>query len=155
MAGMTGTATRARCRGAAYVFFLGTALLVTIIGLSALTVVRIQLRAAEGANDVTAARIHARSAIDLGLAMINLDTNWRGNLGSGPWASDRPIGDGTLSVEVTIIDDGDGNAANNIVELTGTGAQGEALHITKVTLVPSSDLGGMVVSSGSWARAGV
>ena len=141
-----------RRRGVAYVFFLGIAMFVTIIGLSALTVVRIQRRDANNANDLSAARLYAQSAIELGFATLHLDPAWRDNLGSGTWYSDAPIGTGALNLEVSITDDGDEHVGNDPLLLTGTGVCGQARHIIEVTLVALSDNGGLVVSPGSWKQ---
>ena len=54
--------------------------------------------------------------------------NWRINLGSGTWFTDQPIGGGTLSLEVSILDDGDGNPDNDSALLIGTGVHGQATH---------------------------
>ncbi len=138
-------------RGSSYVFFMGTAMIVTIIGLSALMAVRIQRRGAEGSNDLAAARFYAQSAIEHGFAMINQDPDWRANLGSGFWFTNQDIHGGTYSLEAAFIDDGDGNPANDDVVLTGTGVHGPASHRTQVTLIAQS--GEVALSPGSWQRS--
>ena len=149
------TGTRAgkyRRRGAGYVFFLGTMMLVFVIGLSALMYARIQRRWAQGGDHSIAARFYAQSALELGFVEIHLDPNWRTSLGSGAWFTDLPIGSGTLSLEVSIEDDGDGNPENDPVLLIGTGVHGQATHKTEVTLEALSDQGGLVTSIGSGKR---
>ena len=141
-----------RRRGVSYVFFLSIAMFVTIIGLSALTVVRIQRRDANNANDLSAARLYAQSAIELGFATIHLDPTWRDNLGSGTWLSGQSIGAGTLNLDTAILEDGDENPENDPLLLTGTGVCGQARHIIEVTLEALSDHGGLVVSPGSWKQ---
>lgn len=145
-----GRSHRHRRRGSSYVFFMGTAMVVMIIGLSALMAVRIQRRGAEGSNDLAAARFYAQSAIEYGFAMFNQDADWRANLGSGFWFTDLVIYGGTFSLEVTFIDDGDGKPGNDDVVLTGTGVHGPATHKMQVTLIAQT--GGVILAPGSWQR---
>ena len=144
---------RYRRRGSSYVFFMGTAMIVTIIGLSALMAVRIQRRGAEGSNDLAAARFYAQSGIEHGFSMINQYPDWRTNLdlGSGSWITDQNIHGGTYSLEAAFIDDGDGNPENDDVLLTGTGVQGPASHKTQVRLNAQS--GEVALLPGSWQRS--
>ena len=142
---------RYRRRGSSYVFFMGTAMIVTIIGLSALMAVRIQRRGAEGSNDLAAARFYAQSAIEHGFAMINEKPDWRTDLGSGFWFTNRDIHGGTYSLEATFIDDGDGKPENDDVLLTGTGVHGLASHKTQVML--NAQGSEVALSPGSWQRS--
>ena len=141
-----------RRRGTSYVYFLSTIMLVTVIGLSALMYARIQRRSAQGGDHSIAARFYAQSALELGFAEIHLDPSWRTNLGSGAWFTDQPIGSGTLSLDVSILPDGDGISANNPVLLVGTGVHGHATHKIEVTFTTLSDMGGLVTSIGSGRR---
>lgn len=143
-----------RRRAFAYVYFLTTMMLVGIMGLSGVTIARIQFRSSQGTSDVTEARLYAQSAIELGMAMIQQDSVWRTNLGGGAWFTNQAIGDGTMSLNVSIVADGDGNADNNPVILIGMGVKDEAQHRMEVTLTALSDLGGMVISPESWQRTG-
>ncbi|MCP4246502.1 MAG: hypothetical protein GY778_05585, partial [bacterium] len=133
-------------------YFLSMMMLVGVIGLSAVTVTRVQLRTAEGSNDASAARLYAQSAIELGMAMVQQDSNWRTTLGSGVWFTDQPIGAGTMTLESTIISDADANPENDPVVLIGTGVHGQATHKVEVTLTALSDRGGLAIASGSWKR---
>jgi Tfp pilus assembly protein PilX len=53
------------------------AMLVTIIGLAAVSAVRLQTRAAQRASDDVVARACALSAVELGLLHVEQDPNWR------------------------------------------------------------------------------
>jgi hypothetical protein len=141
-----------RRRGAGYVYFLSTIMLVAVIGVSALMFARISQRSALGGDSAIAARFFAQSAIELGLAEMHLDPDWRTNRGSGAWFTDKPIGGGTLSLEVSIIKDGDGNPYNDPVLLVGTGVHGHATHRLEVTLGALSEKGGLVASPASVKR---
>ncbi len=142
---------RYRRRGSSYVFFMGTAMIVTIIGLSALMAVRIQRRGAEGSNALAAARFYAQSAIEHGFAMINQYPDWRTNLGSGFWFTNQDIHGGTYSLEAAFIDDGDGRPENDDLVLTGTGVHGPTTHRTQVMLIAQS--ADVALSPGSWQRS--
>lgn len=141
---------RCRRRGMTYILILGVAMMVTIIGLSALTVARVQRRTSARANESGAARFYARSAIELGFLSIRDDPAWRTSLGSGWWLLDQPIGDGTMSLDVNIVDDGDEKSNNDVAVLIGIGVCGEARHKMQVTVVPES--GGMVIAPSSWKQ---
>ncbi len=141
-----------RRRAVAYVYFLSTTILVSVIGLSALMYARIQRRSAQGGDQAMIARFYAQSALELGFAQISLDPNWRTNLSSGAWFTDQPIGDGTLSLDVSILNDGDGNPDNDPVLLVGTGVHGLSTHKMEVTLTALSVKGGLVAAIASGKR---
>ncbi len=141
-----------RRRGMGYVYFLSMTMLLAVISLSALMFTRIQRRSVEGNEDTMAARFYAQSALELGFAKIHLDPNWRTTLGSGAWVTKQPIGGGTLSIDVLIIDDGDGNPNNDSVELVGTGVYGLATQKIEITLYDLSSNGGLVTAVGSGRR---
>ena len=137
-------------RGSAYVLFLMTAMIVTLIGMSALTAVRVQRRSAQSAEGSILACQHAQSAIEMGFIMINQDPAWRTKLGSGAWITDETIGDGTMSLNATFQDQSDSDPDNDVVVLVGTGVEGLAIHKMQVTANAQS--GGMAVEPGSWVR---
>ncbi len=130
-----------RC-GSTYVLVLGTAMLVTVIGLSTLLVTRIEARSSRTTNDMAEARLYAQSAIDMGLFWIKQDADWRTTYGEGAWATDQVIGSGTF----TLIANDLGSEADiataapgDSVKLTGIGMKGDARHKTEVTLEANLD----------------
>ena len=125
-------------------------MLLSVIGLSAITVSRIEHRRTEGANDRVAASLYAQSAIELGFVMIYQDPAWRTSLGTGSWLDGLAIGRCTLGLTVATTEDGDGQPDNNPAVLTGTGVCGAAEHRIQVIIVP--ERGGMVASPGSWTQ---
>ena len=123
-----------------YIAVLGCTLAVTVIGLSAVMVTRIERRSAEGAADMIQARLYAQSAIEVGLLRIRDDLDWRVTYPSGEWFAEQPIGTGTCSLEG--IDPGDNNlkdADTDPLLLTGVGIQGDARYQFQVTLLAETD----------------
>jgi hypothetical protein len=112
-------------------------MLITIIGLAAVSAVRLQTRAAQRASDDVEARACAVSAVELGLLHVTQDPNWRTTWPNGAWMSDKSLGDGTFTLEG--VDPQDGDLTDSEYEplvLTGTGMKGIARHKTQVMLVP-------------------
>lgn len=126
-----------RRAGSAYVLVLATSMIVTVIGISALTAVRLRLRAAELDRSVGAAELDARSAVDMGLFWIGNDPDWRTNRPNGVWETNKKIGNGTYTLQVTDPTDSDlTNSWADPVVVRGTGTQGRARAIYEVTLEP-------------------
>ena len=91
-----------------YIMVLGTTLIITVIGLSALAVVRVERFTSEGTADLAQARLNALSAIEMGLHTIAGDPDWRANQTSGStWASKAETDTGAYTV--TGVDPVDGN----------------------------------------------
>lgn len=99
-------------RGSAYVLVLAVSMIVTVIGLSAITVTRIQRRTIEGTHDAHIARNYAISAIDLALLETDVDPSWRKTYTHDTWVADRALGRGTIKWKLvdtvdTDLDNGD------------------------------------------------
>jgi hypothetical protein len=129
---------RRRCRrGSMYVAVLLTAMIVAVIGISALTITRVELRSAEGAKDTIEARFYAQSALEIGSHLINGDRNWRTAYSSGVWVAEQSIGTGTYAWK--LVDEQDGDLANDPsqpVRLYGAATVHEAVRIYSVLLEP-------------------
>lgn len=116
---------------------LGTALLVFVIGMSALLGVQVVGQTTAMRDDFAQARLLARSAIEYGLHLIATDTEWRTTRTSGSWFKNKPVGPGTISLSG--VDPVDADLANSEVDplvLTGTGRVGEAAYSLSVRLEP-------------------
>lgn len=124
-------------RGAAlFTIVMATALIVSVLALATLNVMRIERRSAMRGHDAADARRYAQAAIEIGLQRIKGDPNWRTTFSSGVWELDRPIGDGTYTLEG--IDPNDGILAtpdSDSVVLIGTGRKGSTTQKFQVTLV--------------------
>lgn len=130
---------RSRSTGSVYLHVLGASMLVTIVGLAAVSAVRLQTRATQRASDLAEARACAVSAVELGLLHVE-DPNWRTIWPNGAWLSTKALGDGTFTLEG--VDPQDGDLSDSEFEplvLTGTGIKGIARHKARVTLVPVID----------------
>ena len=125
-------------RGAAiYIVVLGTALLVSLLGLSALLAKRVQRRMAEDAADVAEARLYAQAAVEMGMVRIENNSAWRTAFPNGVWEADQAIASGTYTLHG--VDPTDADLTDSIddpVVLTGIGFKGRATQKMQVTLVP-------------------
>jgi len=120
-----------------YVMVLMTAMIVAVIGISALTTTRIQLRSAEGGKDTIAARLHAQSAIEMGLFSVCADPSWRTTYTHDVWVAEQPIGDGTYAWKLVDERNGDLTADPSApIRLYGRGSVREAVRIYSVLLEP-------------------
>lgn len=142
-------------RGTAYVLVLCIAMLVTIIGVAALTVARLQLRSSSLSSDAEEARLNAQSAVELTKEWCLLDPNWRNVRKPGNWVSGQAIGSGSFSISA--VDPIDNDISNNPLDpllVTATGFRGRARQQIQVTLQPApvalACLQAAVFSSGSF-----
>ena len=125
-------------RGAAiYIVVLGTALLVSLLGLSALLAKRVQRRMAQDASDLAAARLYAQAAIEIGMLRIENNSSWRTAFPNGVWEADQAIGAGAYTLHGVDPTDADlTDSTADPVVLTGIGVKGRATQKMQVTLVP-------------------
>lgn len=124
-------------RGSVYVAVLGTALIVSVLGLSALMIQRIQRKADQQAAHVVEARLYADAALRIGMLRIENDPEWRFNYPNGAWETDVPIGDGTYTLEGIDPSDGDlSDRATDPLVLIGHGKKGTAVQKVQITLLP-------------------
>jgi len=122
-----------------YVAVLGSTMVITVIGLSALMLARVERTSAEGTADLSAARFYAQSAIEMGQHKIRQDSNWRTTYTSGVWEANRTIGSGKYTLEG--IDPVDGNLSNSASDsllLRGTGFEGLSRYKLQVTMMAKS-----------------
>ena len=123
-----------------YVAVLGSAMAVTVMGLSAIMLARVERSSVVGTADSAAARFYAQSAIELGQQHIRQDSNWRTTYTSGVWEANRAIGTGTYTLEgIDTVDGNLSNFASDPVVLRSTGFQGESRYKLQVTMVAKSN----------------
>src|SRR5262245_50039417 len=124
---MFSTRPHHRREGAIYLAVLSTALIVTLLAISALSLQRLQNRAQTTAADIRQAQLNAETAIQLGLLDMKQTSNWRSVRSNGAWFTARGTGAGTCTLQVT--DPLDSNLANNAddpVVMLGIGYSGGA-----------------------------
>jgi hypothetical protein len=122
-------------RGITYVAVLGTTLIVMTLGLAGLMAARSQARASNSLNDAVDARLNALAGIEFARLQITQNSNWRSNYSNGAWATNQPIGAGTMSVSVVNPNGGLNHSWYDPVTVTSTGVKNSATHISQVTLV--------------------
>jgi hypothetical protein len=136
-------------RATCYLAVLAVALIVTIIGLSALATGRIEFRSAESANDVVAARVYAQAAMEMGLFTMSNDASWRTSYTNDVWVPAQPIGQGTYSWKLIDEENGDLTADPNApLRLYGRGIAGDAVRTYSVLLQPDAAAGNLLANPG-------
>ncbi len=128
-------------RGATYVVVLGATLIVSALGVSGLLAVRAQGRNIDSYAHTSSARLHALSAIELGIQEIANDPNWRTTHKDDPngiWFSNRSLGDGTFTLKVVNPSGALDRSPYDPVIFTGTGRVNGRIEqqIVEVTVVP-------------------
>ncbi len=114
---------------------LGMAMVVTVIGLSALTAARVEHRAAREGEAAVKADFHAQSAIEVVLFRLSTDPNWRTSYSNDTWTSEETDGDHVFCFK--LVDEEDGDLANDYtqpVRLHAKAGVGEAVRIYSVQL---------------------
>lgn len=127
--------TRHRRRGMSlYITVLSTTLIVSLLGLTGLTIVRIERKQASIMNDRLIARCNARSGVELALRVIANDSDWRNTYTNGVETTPQslgPIGTGTVS---WILEDSDGSLTDTDtdVRLKGVGRVGNIVQVSSI-----------------------
>jgi len=122
--------------GSVYIAVTGTALLVSIISMTAMHLARLELRTATALQDRTYARSLAQSSVEMALAkIIDLGPNWRNNLNHDQEYTTSPMGFGaTLRYKyLDRLDDNLDNDDTQPVEIQGIGSYGDATFVYSVT----------------------
>jgi hypothetical protein len=121
-------------RGGVYIAVLGAALVISLLGLSALVGQRIQNRLVTASADIRQAQLNANTAVELALLSMKQENNWRTARPHGNWFVNRPATAGTCTANVT--DPIDSDLANNStdpVTVLGIGYSGDAEQRLKAT----------------------
>lgn len=132
-------------------------MLVSVIGLTSLTLVRVQWRTEQTAMNAGRTRQYARSVIETAVAYSLADPNWRANYATLVSYMPMAIDQGYCSVAITELDGTalQGNADTDVL-LTGTGRIGAASSPEAVSrwsvqaLHPPLDLLRTALHSASW-----
>ncbi len=125
--------------GYLYVGVMVTALVVALIGVSALSVARVALDATQSQDDFSAAQTLARSAIEAAVFRIDDRSNWRTEFSPGTEYPNppQPLGTGTFTWKLS---DPDGDLDDDDADgvwVTGIGRAGDAVFAETVLLLPT------------------
>jgi hypothetical protein len=131
-----------RRRGSAYMMVLGVSMIVTVLGLSAITISRVRNRTADDTRAWSEAQRLAESGLEHALlavdtAVRNQGVNWRDGFTHGAIGAEIDFGPGTFKWKLE--DTGDNNLGNDPsddVLVTATGVVDDAVHRLAVTLEP-------------------
>lgn len=139
-----------------YAVALGSTLVVTVVGMTALMAVRVERLSAEATGDLDNARFYAQSAIDGALWQMNYNTTWRSTFPSGRWKTDQVIGQGKYTLDaVDPIDNDLTDSKTESVRLTATATSGKATYLLKATAVsqpkPLDALSRALTSNGNFS----
>ena len=117
--------------GSVYVAVTGTAILISLIGLTSLHLSRLELRNVTSQNELAVARQLAYSSVEFALATIDLDPSWRTNYLHGLENVRNPTGI-TENHYFRFLDNADSNLADDAtepVEIQGIGRCGDATFV--------------------------
>src|SRR3954471_6998030 len=131
-----------RRSGSIYIAVLGTALIVGLLGMSAMIGQRLQNRMVSTSGDVRQAQLNANTAIELGLLAMKSDTNWRTTYSTGTVFTNRATNAGRCTLTIRNVPDPGTPLSTNgddPVILLGIGYSGDAIQRAKVTIDPSQD----------------
>lgn len=123
--------------GGVYIVVLGTALIVSVLGMSTLVLQRLQSRQLSATGDMRQAQLNAEAAVELALLAIQTESDWRTARTNGRWFTARNTGQGHCSADV--IDPLDNNLADDDQEpviIVGIGNSGLAEQRLQVTVDP-------------------
>jgi Tfp pilus assembly protein PilX len=117
-----------------YVTVLATTLIVSLLGLTGLTVVRIERSRASVINDRVVARANARSAVELALRAIADDADWRNTYINGVETAPRTLSATRHGTVSWILEDTDGSLADTDTQLRlkGVGRVGATTQVSSI-----------------------
>jgi hypothetical protein len=116
---------------------LCVAVVVTVIGLSAITLSHVNTRTSQGAADEQKAALYAASAVEVVLAAIESQPDWRSVYVSGAESPETAFGEGTASWR--LVDEKDGDLSDDEadpVRIHGIGRMGRATCVHSVEIRP-------------------
>lgn len=128
-----------------YVAVTTTTMIVSVLGLTALSIVRLERRQGAAINERLHARMHSRSAVEWALRALATYPTWRSGLAHGIETTPAPLaanGVGTVSFSVV---DSDFNLTNPDVSLRlkGFGRVGNSVQVSSIELA-ATEVSGML-----------
>ena len=140
-------------RGSVYIAVTGTAVLVSLVGFTAIHLSRVELSRTTAQNERAYARQLAQTGVEFALGAIDLDSNWRSNYTHNVEVSKNPLGVDE-NVYFRFLDNLDADLADDPdepVEIQGIGRYGNATSIYSVTyarsITSSNQVGPLLIRS--------
>ncbi len=127
-------------RGGIYVAVLGVAMLVTLIGLSALLSVRVDQRTTGLIENAVKVDFQAQAAVDRAIFRLNNLANWRTAYTNDTWTAGQTFDGVTTSFK--LVDEIDGNLANDAnqpVRVYGRATAGDAMRMCSLCVEPRNN----------------
>ncbi len=127
-------------RGSVYLLVLGTATLLTIIGLSIAVTSRLNIRHAAAAGDADESAVLGVSALELAVSSVNNDASWRSARASDVMGPSVSLGQGKVMWKQ--VDEVDGDIANNPnqpVRLWGKAIVGNSTRQYSIQVTPAGE----------------
>ncbi len=124
-------------QGAAiYISVLSTAVIVSLLGLTSVTLLRLERRHATSINDRLIARSNAGSAVEFALKKIDSDSNWRTTYVNGVETTPLPIGPSSAGTVSFILEDSDASLTDGDTNLRikGIGRVGNTVQVSSVEI---------------------
>jgi hypothetical protein len=128
--------TRRQRRGSIYAVVLAMAILVSLIGLSAVAVGRINLRSAAAGGDGASAELLSFSGIEHATTVVNTDPTWRSTCLDNTETAPLRLGGGSFTWKILYADPTLPSAALQPVRVVGYGRAGDAIRRFSVRLLP-------------------
>ena len=125
-------------RGSVYILVLGMGMLLTVVGLSVLTLAQLNSRTILWANQSKEATVLAEAAVEWALTKLAADADWRHTYSNGVETTPVVLGHGTISFK--LVDETDGDLANRTSDsarIYAIGRAGAATRIYSAKLVPN------------------
>ena len=120
-------------RGSVYIFILTTAMLISVIGLSAIAIARINTRSETSRRQTDAMKL-AASAVEAAVTVINVNPGWRLAYKSGLETTPINFGSGTISWKLVDPDGNLGDDPTDPVSIVGIGRCGRSVWAYGVTV---------------------
>ena len=126
-------------QGFLYVAVLVTTVLVAVIGLTSVSVGRLELRIASQSSDLVLAQALARAGVENGVLKLSSDPAWRTTMSVNTELPVVPIsrGGGTITYKFVDADGSLSDDASDAVEVVGIGRVGDVTVVDSVRLYPT------------------
>jgi hypothetical protein len=115
---------------------MSTALIVSLLGITGLTLESVERKQTSIMNDRLFARSNARSAVELALLVIANDSDWRNTYTNGQETTPQLLGASEYGTVSWVLEDSDGSLtdADTELRLKGVGRVDNVVHVSSVEI---------------------